>query len=53
MKNIIIALILFGGLGSQAQTLDEYFKIAAGNNPGLLSQYREFEAALQLSLIHI
>lgn len=47
MKNIIIALILFGGLGSQAQTLDEYFKIAAGNNPGLLSQYREFEAALQ------
>ncbi|MEQ8424816.1 MAG: TolC family protein, partial [Cyclobacteriaceae bacterium] len=29
------------------QTLDEYFKIAAGNNPGLLSQYREFEAALQ------
>ena len=47
MKNIIIALILFSGLGSQAQTLDEYFKIAAGNNPGLLSQYREFEAALQ------
>ena len=47
MKNIIIALILFSGLGLQAQTLDEYFKIAAGNNPGLLSQYREFEAALQ------
>lgn len=47
MKNIIIALILFGGLGSQAQTLEDYFKIAAENNPGLLSQYKEFEAALQ------
>ena len=47
MKNIIIALILFGGLGSQDQTLEDYFKIAAENNPGLLSQYKEFEAALQ------
>ena len=47
MKNIIIALILFSGLGLQAQTLEDYFKIAAENNPGLLSQYREFEAALQ------
>ena len=47
MKNIIIALILFSGLGLQAQTLEDYFKIAAENNPGLLSQYKEFEAALQ------
>ncbi|HBC04966.1 MAG TPA: TolC family protein, partial [Aequorivita sp.] len=31
----------------QAQTLEDYFKIAAENNPGLLSQYKEFEAALQ------
>ena len=47
MKNIIIALILISGLGLQAQTLEDYFKIAAENNPGLLSQYKEFEAALQ------
>lgn len=47
MKNIIITLILFSGLGLQAQTLEDYFKIAAENNPGLLSQYKEFEAALQ------
>lgn len=47
MKNIIITLILFSGFGLQAQTLEDYFKIAAANNPGLLSQYKEFEAALQ------
>jgi outer membrane protein TolC len=47
MKNIIITVILFSGLGLQAQTLEDYFKIAAENNPGLLSQYKEFEAALQ------
>tara|TARA_R110000796_G_scaffold35017_1_gene90020 strand:+ start:114831 stop:116030 length:1200 start_codon:yes stop_codon:yes gene_type:complete len=34
-------------MGSFAQTLEEYFKVAADNNPGLLSQYKEFEAALQ------
>tara|TARA_R100001132_G_C3265477_1_gene88484 strand:+ start:81 stop:1265 length:1185 start_codon:yes stop_codon:yes gene_type:complete len=34
-------------MGSYSQTLEEYFKIAAENNPGLLSQYKEFEAVLQ------
>lgn len=47
MKNILTMLLLFIGMGSNAQTLEEYFKIAADNNPGLLSQYREFEAALE------
>lgn len=47
MKNILTILMLFIGLGANAQTLEAYFKIAAENNPGLLSQYREFEAALQ------
>ncbi len=48
MKNIIITLIiLFSGLGLYAQTLEDYFKIAAENNPGLLSQYKDFEVALQ------
>jgi len=47
MKDILTILLLFIGMGSNAQTLEEYFKIAADNNPGLLSQYREFEAALQ------
>jgi len=34
-------------MGLYSQTLEEYFKIAAENNPGLLSQYKEFEAVLQ------
>lgn len=47
MKNLLTLLLLFIGIGSNAQTLEAYFKIATDNNPGLLSQYREFEAALQ------
>jgi len=38
--------MVFVGAGVYSQTLEEYFKIAADNNPGLLSQHREFEAAL-------
>tara|TARA_Y100000815_G_scaffold23092_1_gene19450 strand:- start:268 stop:1452 length:1185 start_codon:yes stop_codon:yes gene_type:complete len=34
-------------MGLYSQTLEEYFKLAAENNPGLLSQYKEFEAVLQ------
>ena len=47
MKNIIALLLLFSCLGLQAQTLEDYFKIASDNNPGLLSQYKKFEAALE------
>lgn len=47
MKNIIALLLLFSCLGLQAQTLEDYFKIASDNNPDLLSQYKEFEAALE------
>ena len=49
MKYIInmILLVFLGVATMQAQTLDEYFKEAAENNPGLQSKYKEFEAALQ------
>lgn len=49
MKTIVNFIILFflGTSVSQAQALDDYFKIAAENNPGLQAKYREFEAALQ------
>ena len=47
MKRLLTFIFLLVGLVIQAQTLDDYFKIAVENNPGLLSQYREFEAALQ------
>ena len=43
----IILLIILGITSAQAQTLDDYFKTAAENNPGLQSKYKEFEAALQ------
>jgi outer membrane protein TolC len=49
MKYIIniIFLVILGVTTIQAQSLDEYFKTAAENNPGLQSKYKEFEAALQ------
>lgn len=50
MKNKIITLIMilvWGASVVQAQRLDTYLQIAADNNPGLQSKYKEFEAALQ------
>jgi len=41
---LIILLTIPGGF---AQTLDDYFKIAAENNPGLQAEYKAFEAAIQ------
>jgi outer membrane protein, heavy metal efflux system len=43
----IIILMIMGTSAGQAQTLDDYFKIAAENNPGLQARYKEFEASLQ------
>jgi len=41
-----LAILLNSSLNF-AQTLDNYFKIAAENNPGLQAVYKEYEAALQ------
>lgn len=43
---ILIVMLLYSSL-SFAQILDDYFKIAAENNPGLQSMFKEYEAALQ------
>jgi len=43
----IIILILLGSVLGYAQTLDDYFKIAAESNPGLQAKYSAFEAAMQ------
>jgi outer membrane protein TolC len=43
----IVILVFLGTSVSQAQVLNDYFKIAAENNPGLQAKYREFEAAIQ------
>lgn len=44
--NIILILIL-GCTAVQAQSLEDYLKIAADDNPGLQAKYIAFEAALQ------
>lgn len=43
---LIMAMLLYSSL-SFAQSLEEYFKMAADNNPGLKAVYYEYEAALQ------
>ena len=43
----IIVLMFLGSSLSYAQTLNDYFKIAAENNPGLQAKYKAFEAAVQ------
>lgn len=42
-----ILIILLAIPGGFAQTLDDYFKIAAENNPGLQAEFKAFEAAMQ------
>lgn len=44
-NTILVILLTFPG--AFAQTLDDYFKIAAENNPGLQAEYKAFEAAMQ------
>ncbi len=47
-KYIIIIFTLLGfSMLANAQSLDNYFKIAAENNPGLQAKYKSFEAAMQ------
>ena len=47
MRHVIWILFIFSAFETKAQTLDEYLKIAAENNPDLQAEYKEFEAALQ------
>ncbi|MBN1932167.1 MAG: TolC family protein [Desulfobacterales bacterium] len=49
MKKIMFITIALLGIGSMgySQTLDDYFKIAAENNPGLQAKYKTFKAFLE------
>lgn len=47
MRSILILSMLFSCLIAKAQSLEDYYKLAAENNPGLQSKYKEFESALQ------
>lgn len=45
---IIIFISLFvAGFAAKAQTLEDYFREAAENNPGLKANYKDFEASLE------
>ncbi|TRX49665.1 TolC family protein [Fulvivirga sp. M361] len=48
-KNIILLLTILacGFYELKAQSLEDYFKLVAENNPGLQARYKDFEAALQ------
>ncbi|HSL89450.1 MAG TPA: hypothetical protein VK870_09120, partial [Ignavibacteriaceae bacterium] len=42
-----ILAILLGSTSVSAQTLDDYLKIAAENNPGLKSKFYSYQASLK------
>ncbi|MEJ2004016.1 MAG: TolC family protein [Cyclobacteriaceae bacterium] len=46
-KQILVFLFCISPLVGTGQTLEEYFREAAENNPGLSAGYLEFEAALE------
>jgi len=46
-KHILSILLLSISGFLNAQSLDDYLKVAAKNNPGLKAKYAEFEAAMQ------
>lgn len=47
MKNMVLIMLVFSALTIQGQTIDDYLKIAAENNPTLKAGFAEFEAAMQ------
>lgn len=49
MKKYILVIFTLLGFSMlvNAQSLDDYFKVAAENNPGLQAKYKSFEAAVE------
>jgi outer membrane protein TolC len=47
MRKLIIISILFFAYNVEGQTINDYYTIAAENNPELKAKYKEFEAAMQ------
>lgn len=47
MRKILIIFILFFAYNVEGQTINDYYTIAAENNPELKAKYKEFEAAMQ------
>lgn len=47
MHKIVLMTLLFAVCNLSAQTLTDYYGVAADNNPELKAKYKEFEASLQ------
>lgn len=47
MRKLIIISLLFFAFNGKAQSINDYYTIAAENNPELKAKYNEFEAAMQ------
>lgn len=47
MRKILIMFILFFAYNVEGQSINDYYIIAAENNPELKAKYKEFEAAMQ------
>ena len=47
LHSTVVIILLTLSFAANAQTLEDYFQIAAENNPGLQAKYKDFEAALQ------
>ncbi|MEA1785473.1 TolC family protein [Arenibacter sp. GZD96] len=46
-KQVIFIIFICIGFGVKAQSLTEFFELAAEDNPGLQAQYKEFKASLE------
>ena len=47
MRKILILSLLFSAYNVVGQSINDYFVIAAENNPELKAKYKEFEASMQ------
>ncbi|WP_445720699.1 TolC family protein [Flavobacterium sp.] len=47
MRKILIISLLFFAYNVEGQSINDYYTIAAENNPELKAKYKEFEAAMQ------
>lgn len=47
MRKILIISLLFFAFNAKGQSINDYFIIAAENNPELKAKYKEFEASMQ------
>jgi cobalt-zinc-cadmium efflux system outer membrane protein len=47
MRKLLVISILFFAFNAKGQSINDYFVIAAENNPELKATYKEFEASMQ------